>query len=196
MAQRLLGNLARGLVFIVSAPAGTGKTTIIQMLVRDFPCVAASISYTTRLPRADEINGVHYYFISREEFANRIAKGEFLEYVELYGEYYGTSRVWMEERLKAGKHVILVIDTQGARQLKGKIDAVSIFLSPPSAEELERRLRSRMTESDEVIARRLEWVQEEMRAKNEYDYLIINDDLSTAYQALRSILIAEEHRIR
>ncbi len=196
MTQRLLGNLTRGMVFIVSAPTGTGKTTLIQMLQREFACVVPSISFTTRAPRPDEVDGVHYYFISLAEFKAKIAGGELLEYVELYGQYYGTSRIWMDDQLDHGKHVVLVIDTQGARYLRGKIQATSIFLSPPSIEELERRLRSRQTDSDEVILKRMAWVKDEMLAKNEYDYLIINDDLSTAYQALRSILIAEEHRIR
>jgi guanylate kinase len=196
MTQRLLGNLAQGLVFIVSAPTGTGKTTLIQMLQREFSCVVPSISYTTRSPRADEIDGVHYHFIKQNEFKEMIERGELLEYVELYGQYYGTSRIWMEEQLRQGKHVVLVIDTQGARYLRDKIQAISVFLSPPSIDELERRLRSRQTDCEEGIAKRMAWVKEEMLAKNEYDYLIINDDLSIAYQALRSILIAEEHRIR
>ena len=196
MLTALLGNLDKGLLFILSAPAGTGKTTLVQLLTRDFPCVVASISYTTRKPRPGEVNGIHYYFISREEFIRRINAGEFLEYVELYGDYYGTSNVWVEDQLTKKNHVILVIDTQGAQLLKNKVDAVSIFVAPPSVEELERRLKLRKTESSEVIEKRLSWAKKELEAQNNYDYLIINDDLSHAYQALRSILIAEEHRIR
>lgn len=190
-----LGNLAKGLLFILSAPAGTGKTTLVQMLTREFPCVVASISYTTRQPRPDEVEGIHYYFISKEQFIDRIAAGEFLEHVELYGDYYGTSRIWVENQLIKGKHVILVIDTQGAKLLKGN-SAVSIFIAPPSIEELERRLRLRQTETKEVIEKRLLWAKKELEAQNQYDYLIVNDDLSSAYHTLRSILIAEEHKIR
>lgn len=196
MTQQLLGNLKRGLIFIISAPAGTGKTTLVNMLTQEFPCVLASISYTTRPIRTGEIDGVHYHFISESDFKQRIGRNEFLEYVQLYGYYYGTSRTWMEERLAAGKHLLLVIDTQGALQLKEKIQTTSIFIAPPSLEELERRLNKRKTESAELMAKRLAWAKEEMRRQSGYDYLIINDDLTTAYQTLRSILIAEEHRIR
>lgn len=189
-------HLEKGLLFILSAPAGTGKTTLIQLLTRDFPNVVASISYTTRQPRPGEVNGIHYNFITKEEFEQRLKAEEFLEWVELYGDYYGTSRLWVEGQLLQKKHVFLVIDTQGAALLKGRIEAISIFLAPPSVAELERRLRLRQTESNEVIEKRLKWAKKELEAQNQYDYLIINDDLSQAYQALRSILVAEEHRIR
>lgn len=192
----LLGNLKRGLVFILSAPAGTGKTTLVQRLVNEFPVVVASVSYTTRAPRSGEMNGLHYHFVDKAEFLNRIAKDEFIEYVQLYGDYYGTSRVWLEEQLDQGKHVFLVIDTQGALLLKEKIKATYIFVSPPSLEVLKERLMVRKTESQDVIQKRLVWAQQEMSAKDAYDYLIINDELNTAYQVLRSIVIAEEHRIR
>jgi guanylate kinase len=196
MVTSLLGNFSRGQLFILSAPAGTGKTTLVQLLTRDFACVVASISYTTREPRPGEVDGIHYYFISKDEFLKRVEIGEFLEYVELYGDYYGTSKIWVDNQLEQGKHVILVIDTQGAALLKNKIQATTIFVAPPSMEELERRLTLRQTESQEVIEKRLEWAKKEIQAQKKYDYLIVNDDLSNAYQALRSILIAEEHRIR
>ncbi|MBA3816901.1 MAG: guanylate kinase [Parachlamydiaceae bacterium] len=193
--MKLLGNLKQGLVFILSAPAGTGKTTLVQKLVTEFPVVVANVSYTTRAPRTGEINGSHYHFVTEADFLARIAKGEFLEYVQLYGDYYGTSQLWLEEQLAHGKHVFLVIDTQGAKLLKEKINAIHIFVSPPSLEVLEKRLQSRKTEPESVIQKRLDWAKQEMLAKNAYDYLIINDDLDTAYQVLRSIVIAEEHRI-
>lgn len=196
MTPNLLGNLKRGLLFIVSAPAGTGKTTLVQLLMRDFTCVVASVSYTTRQPRPGEVEGIHYHFITKEAFAEKVKAGEFLEYVELYGDHYGTSRKWVEKQLDNRKHVVLVIDTQGAALLKGKIDAVSIFIAPPSTEELERRLKMRQSDSDVSIAKRLAWSEKEMAMKDHYDYLIVNDDLAHAYQVLRSILIAEEHRIR
>lgn len=196
MKQKLLGNLSRGLVFILSAPAGTGKTTLAQMLTKEFSHVVTSVSFTTRAPRGGEIDGVHYNFISKEEFVERIHAGEFLEYVQLYGDYYGTSRKWVIEHQLKGKHVVLVIDTQGAALLKGKLDAISIFVQPPSIEELEKRLLARKTDSLESIGTRLEWAKKEIEAKDQYDYTLVNDDLKTAYQILRSILIAEEHKVR
>lgn len=192
----LLGNLKYGLVFILSAPAGTGKTTLVQKLEQEFPCVVAGISYTTRLPRQGEVSGVHYHFLTKADFLQRAADGEFLEYVQLYGDYYGTSRLWVEEQLSKGKHVVLTIDTQGALQLKGKLKASYIFVTPPSFEELEKRLKSRKTEAQEVIEKRLAWATQEMMAKASYEYLVVNDDLETAYQVLRSIVIAEEHRLK
>jgi guanylate kinase len=195
MAVPLLGNSNRGRLFILSAPAGTGKTTLVRMLTEEFPCVVASISLTTRSPRDGEVDGVDYFFVTKENFEAKIRAGEFLEHVELYGERYGTSRSWVESQLNEGKHVILVIDVQGARLLRNQVDAVTIFVSPPSMEELERRLRKRRTEPTAVIEQRLAWAKKEIEAGGEYDYRIINDDLANAYQVLRSILIAEEHRL-
>lgn len=194
--MKLLGNRSRGLVFVISAPAGTGKTTLVKMLVDEFPCVVASISFTTRNPRPGEIDGVHYHFLSEQEFEQKIDEREFLEYAKLYGCYYGTSRKWVEARLMEGKHIILTIDTQGALQLKGSYGAVFIFLSPPSLETLRQRLTNRGSEVGEKIEERLQWARQEMQAVHHYDYNIMNDDLNTAYQVLRSILIAEEHRRR
>lgn len=192
----LLGNLKRGLVFILSAPAGTGKTTLVEKLANEFPSVVASVSFTTRSPRAGEINGIHYHFVDEAEFVKRISNEEFLEHVQLYGDYYGTSRLLLEEQLAQGKHVILVIDTQGALLLKEKIEATYIFVSPPSLSVLEKRLLARKTEPQSVIQKRLAWAEHEMIAAKAYDYLIVNDELNTAYQVLRSIIIAEEHKIR
>lgn len=187
---------SKGLCFIVSAPTGTGKTTLVQLLTDEFPNVIANISYTTRKPREDEIDGKHYHFIDEKEFKAKIAESNFLEYINLYGNYYGSSQQWISEQLKEGKHVILVIDTQGAMHVKEKISAISIFISPPSIEELENRLANRKTETPENIQKRLIWVREELKMIKNYDYHIINDDLATAYQVLRSIIIAEAHRIR
>jgi guanylate kinase len=193
--MHLLGNLKKGLIFILSAPAGTGKTTLVRMLVDEFSCVSQSISYTTRLPRSGEQEGVHYHFLNVVEFEKKIAENEFLEYVRLYNDYYGTSRHWVEQQQAQGKHVILVIDTQGALQLKKKTAATYIFVKPPSFMELERRLRMRKTESQELIEQRLVWAKHELAAERYYDYTIVNDDLNTAYQVLRSIVVAEEHRV-
>lgn len=193
--SKLLGNRKTGLAFVLSAPAGTGKTTLVKMLVQEFPCVVESISHTTRPQREGEIHGEHYYFVTREEFERLIAEKAFLEYVTLYGDYYGTTYASLEQRLHEGKHVVLVIDTQGALQLKNKFPAVFIFVMPPSLEVLQQRLIQRKTENSSVIERRLEWATSEIKASQYYDYCLVNDDLSIAYQALRSIIIAEEHRI-
>lgn len=196
MHTKLLGNCQTGLVFVVSAPAGTGKTTLVNMLVEEFPCVVESVSFTTRKQRAAELPGVHYHFVSVEEFERKIAKNEFLEHVKLYGDYYGTSLQTVQEQQKQGKHVILVIDTQGALILRKQFPAIFVFIRPPSMEVLRARLVHRKTENDAVIEERLAVAKTEIDAINHYDYCITNDDLSTAYQALRSILIAEEHKIR
>jgi guanylate kinase len=194
-AESILKPFKKSLLFVVSAPAGTGKTTLVQMLLREFPNVKASISCTTRAPREGEIDGVHYHFLTREVFQERIAVGDFLEYVELFGNYYGTSKKCLEAQRKSGSHVILTIDTQGAMQLKNKMDAVFIFLTPPSMEELLRRLVNRKTESEESMAVRFARAEKELQLIDQYDYQIVNDDLGDAYQVLRCVLIAEEHRV-
>lgn len=196
MQTRLLGNLKRGLLFVLSAPAGTGKTTLVQMLTDEFPSVVASISKTTRPQRKDEINDIHYQFIDETEFKKCIDNEEFLEYVQLYGHYYGTSREWVESQLSQGKHVMLVIDTQGAKKVRDKLPGATIFVAPPSIEVLKQRLSKRNTESNEELQKRLIWAEEELQHQKEYDYCIINDNLLLAYQVLRSILIAEEHRLK
>ena len=184
----------RGRLFILSAPAGTGKTTLIQMLAREFPNIHQSISCTTRPQREGEIDGVHYHFLSQEEFEKKRQASDFLEWAEVFGYYYGTSASFVEEELKKGSHVFLVIDTQGAAQIMKKQPAISIFLSPPSMEELERRLLERKTEGAEKVKERLARAKLEMESSKNYSYHIINDDLETAYQTLRSIVIAEEHK--
>lgn len=191
---KLLGNLKRGMLFVVSAPAGTGKTTLVQMLTAEFSCVKTSVSSTTRLPRTGEQHGVHYHFLDTAEFEKKIAEGSFFEHVKLYNDYYGTSQAAVEEMLARGLHVVLVIDTQGALYIKERYPAVLIFIKPPSIEELRRRLIARKTESMEAIEKRLAWSKVELEAASAYDYSIINDELTTAYEVLRSIFIAEEHR--
>ena len=194
-----LGGADKGLIVVLSAPAGTGKTTLVRRLIQEFPNVVPGCSYTTRQPRANETNGVDYNFVTEQEFKQRIEDGDFLEHVQLYGFHYGTSRSWVQAQCDAGKRVVLVIDTQGALQLRKckerKIRAAFIFVAPPSMEELHRRLMKRKTESPEVIAQRLALARKEVEARVHYDYLIVNDDLDVAYDALKSIIIAEEHRI-
>jgi len=196
MVQKLLGNLPKGLCFVLSAPAGTGKTTLVRMLSQEFPCVCESISCTTRPPRPGEVNGKDYHFLSKEEFEEKIRQGDFLEHAEVFGYHYGTSRAFVLKQQEMGHHVFLVIDTQGAMQLKMKaFPALYIFLSPPSLAELKERLIKRKTESMEVIEKRLSWADEEMAMMASYDYHIVNDSLNQAYAILRSIVIAEEHRV-
>lgn len=193
--MKVLGNVEKGLVFVISAPAGTGKTTLARMLCEEFSCVKESISCTTRPIRPGEKEGDHYHFIGREEFESKIKGGDFLEYAKVFDDYYGTSKQYVLKEQQMGKHVILVIDTQGALQLKGKFPAVFIFIAPPTLEELQERLIKRKTETPQMIEKRLAWAKHEMTLANQYDYLIVNDNLQVAYDVLRSILVAEEHKI-
>lgn len=193
--QKVMGNAQKGMLFVVSAPAGSGKTTLTQMLVDEFPCVIESVSFTTRSVREGEVEGKHYHYIGRQQFEEMIAGGSFLEHATIYGDCYGTSREWVEEKRNQGKHVVLVIDTQGAAQVKTKCEATFIFILPPSFEELRARLTKRRTETKEAIERRLDWARKEVKAAQNYDYIILNDDLETAYQVFKSIFIAEEHKL-
>lgn len=195
MTEKLLGSLQTGIPFVISAPAGTGKTTLARMLVDEFPCIEQSISCTTRLPRSGEIEGKDYHFLTREDFEQKIKAKEFLEYAEVFGQYYGTLKSDVERALRTGKHILLVIDTQGAMQLKKKkYPATYIFISPPSLGELRSRLFQRKTEGDHHIEERLSWAEKELQNAVQYDYFITNDNLHRAYEILRSILISEEHK--
>lgn len=196
MAEKLLGNLSRGLVFVISAPAGTGKTTLVKMLKEEFPCVVESISCTTRQPRSGEIDGKDYHFLTLEQFKAKVQVDDFVEHAEVFGNLYGTSREYLLLEQAKGNHVILVIDTQGAMQIKKAVEATFIFLSPPSMEALRERLYNRKTESTAEAEVRLSVAKEEMALIHRYDYCIVNEDLQTAYQVLRSILIAQERRIK
>ncbi|MEI8329013.1 MAG: guanylate kinase [Chlamydiia bacterium] len=197
MAERLLGNRAQGLIFIVSAPAGTGKTTLVRMLTEEFPCVVESVSCTTRPPRLGEIEGQDYWFLTKNQFERKIQENEFLEYAEVFGYYYGTSRKYVRDLQMIGNHVVLVIDTQGAMNLKQEeFEGTYIFLTPPSLEELKERLIKRNTEDAQTLQERLSWASHEMELACAYDYLVVNKDLLLAYGVLRSIVIAEEHKTR
>lgn len=195
MSSKLLAECPRGLLFILSAPAGTGKTTLMRMLQEEFPeDIVPSVSYTSRKPRPKEKDGVDYHFVDAQQFEELIRKDEFLEHVELYGDYYGTSKQWVEDQLSKGKHVFLVIDTQGAQILRAHINAIFIFIRPPSLEELHNRLQKRKTESLDRIEERVACAKKEIETSHIYDYLITNENLENAYQILRGILIAETHR--
>lgn len=188
-----LGNL-----YIISAPSGAGKSSLINALLADLPRseVQLSISHTTRHPRPAEEDGVHYYFTSHDEFKALIAKGSFLEWAEVFGNYYGTSLPMIERSLEKGIDVFLDIDWQGARQIREKVPNVkTIFILPPSKPELEKRLIGRGQDSEETIAKRMAEAVSEMSHYNEFDYVIINDDFTQALAELKSILIAERLRL-
>ena len=195
MSKKVLGNTDQGLLFVISAPAGTGKSTLVEMLLEEFPDeIVETCSCTTRTPRPGEIAERHYEFISIEEFEKRITAGAFLEYARVFGNYYGTRHEEVARLQAQGKHVVLVIDTQGAMKIRPQLPAIFIFIAPPSFEELRRRLFKRRTEDEEKIQERLLWAKQEIAMAPHYDYHIINDNLEITYQVLRSILIAEEHK--
>ncbi len=185
-----------GKLFIVSAPSGTGKTTLLKRLMARLPGLSFSVSHTTRPPRPSEKNGVDYHFVSKKEFLTMIDQGLFLEHAEVHGNLYGTSRMAIDQQRIAGVDVILDIDVQGASILRriGRIEATHIFISPPSITELEMRLRGRGTEGEEMIAIRLANARIELQAVKEYEYLVINDLLEPTIDLLSSIIVAERAR--
>jgi guanylate kinase len=179
-------------VYIISAPSGSGKSTLVDRVRQIVPGLRFSISYTTRAARGDEQNGREYYFVSRAEFEEMIHKDEFLEYADVFGNYYGTARRFLREAEREGKDLLLDIDVQGAAQIKRKIpDAVSIFIMPPNRRELEKRLRTRSLDKEEVIQRRLVTASREIENYDKYDYILVNDRLEESIDALKSILLAE-----
>jgi len=179
----------RGNLYIVSAPSGSGKTTLLQHLLRSFKDLKFSVSYTTRRPRQGEQDGIDYFFTDRTTFLSMADRGDFFEWAEFNGQLYGTARAFVHEQLESGNDVILDIDVQGAKQVKAKVnDATAIFILPPSFSELERRLKSRMLEPDDVIRRRLEIAKGEIQFYREYDYVVINDILENSVLLLESIV--------
>ena len=177
-----------GQLFIVSAPSGAGKSSLVKALLERDPAIQLSVSYTTRAPRPGEENGVHYHFINREDFQSRLGRAEFLESAEVYGNYYGTSQPWIEAQMAAGRDILLEIDWQGAAQVRQLMPkARSVFILPPSLEELRRRLVGRGTDSDEVILRRLAAAREDISHALEFDYLVINDRFEDALSDLLAI---------
>ena len=182
-------------VFIISAPSGSGKSTLTRELLERVPALRFSVSYTTRKPRGNEIEGKDYFFISREEFERRLALGEFLEHAEVFGHYYGTHASELDRAAAEGVDLVLDIDVQGARQLKGKIpSAVTIFILAPSRQILEQRLRARSQDSDEVIERRLHDAAEEIRNYTLYDYVLVNHEVEKSVGTLVSIVKATRSR--
>lgn len=182
-------------VFIVSAPSGSGKSTLVRRLLAEDPSLIFSISFTTRKRRGAEVEGESYHFIDRPDFERRIAAGEFLEHAEVFGNYYGTHRSVLERAEAEDKDLVLDIDVQGARQLMERIpNAVSIFILPPSREILERRLRARSEDSEEMIDRRLREAAEEIKAYDRYHYVLVNDHLDHSTATLSGIVRAERTR--
>ena len=182
-------------VFIISAPSGSGKSTLVARLMKDVPGLHFSVSYTTRPPRGHERPGNSYHFISRGEFEERIARGEFLEHALVFGNYYGTHRGALDQARSEGRDLILDIDVQGAAQLKSRLpEAVAIFVLAPSREILEQRLRARGEDANQVIERRLRDAAGEIRNYRAYDYVVINQDLEESAGTLASIVRAERVR--
>ena len=192
---------SRGLLFVVSAPSGAGKTTVVEKLVRERvverrPSLSLSRSYTSRPPRPGEHDGVDYNFISREGFQEMVQRGEFLEWADVFGNFYGTGRRETESQLAAGVDLVLVIDVQGARQVRQSVEgAVGIFVLPPSFAALEARLRGRSKDPEDAIRRRLDTARREIAAVTEYDYVVVNDVLDPCVDEIASIVTAERARL-
>ncbi|MCI0418090.1 MAG: guanylate kinase [Acidobacteria bacterium] len=186
----------RGAVFIVSAPSGSGKSTLVTSLLQKVPNLTFSISYTTRQPRGEEVDGKEYFFVNEAAFEKMIAEDQFIEYAKVFDHYYGTARAYLERALAEGKDLILDIDTEGAAQVKNKLpEAISIFIMPPSYEALRKRLENRRQDSSETIQKRLTWAgQKEIYRYRNYDYVVVNEDLKQSFDLMRGIILAERCR--
>jgi len=187
----------RGKLFVIAAPSGAGKTSLVRALIQRQPGLRFSISYTTRKQRPTEQHGRDYFFVDKAEFQRMIAAGEFLEHAQVFDNFYGTSKAQVEGLLSAGDSVLLEIDWQGARQIRSALpECESIFILPPSRAELERRLRDRATDSEEVIARRLRDSIADMSHWSEFDYVVVNDDFERATQQLEAIVTGRGEALR
>ena len=183
--------MKRGTLLVISGSSGVGKSTVIREVMQQRPDLYFSVSFTTRAPRKGEVHGVNYYFVTKEDFEARIARGEFLEYAEYVGNYYGTSMEVIREHLDKGVDVLLDIEVQGAAKVREKLpDAVTLFIIPPSFEELSRRLHARGTDSEEKIAQRLETARREAKEIVHYDYVVVNDTVAAAAEEVLAILTA------
>jgi len=185
----------KGNIFIISAPSGTGKSTICKELIKTIPDLVLSVSYTTRGMRRGEVDGIDYFFISDEEFEKKIKSNFFIEWAEVYGKKYGTSGEFLKKMLTEGKDILLEIDVKGAKNIKKLFDeSIAIFVLPPSIEELERRMKLRNENSSEDMEIRLKRARDEIMESRFYDYIVINDDLKSAVEKIKSIIIAERHK--
>ena len=188
--------MKRGLLIVVSGASGTGKGTVCKKILAEMPEVAYSISATTRAPRPNEIDGREYYFLTCDEFKAWIAEGKFLEFADVYGNFYGTPLNKIEERLNRGEDILLEIDVQGALNVKNKCpDGIYIFLLPPSLEELKRRIEGRGTETTESLQRRLANAIAEIKIGREYNYAVVNDSVDNAVAKIKAILVAERCKV-
>ena len=192
-----MSSKARGLLFIVSAPSGAGKTTLVERLVEQLPHLRMSRSYTSRPARQGETDGVDYNFETRDRFEAMAAAGEFLEWADVFGNLYGTRAADTENILAAGDDVVLVIDVQGARKVRARgLQTCAVFVMPPSFEALDQRLRGRSKDSEEAIQRRLQVARNEVAAFGEYDFVVVNDEVAAAVDRLRGIVVAERARLQ
>jgi len=186
---------ATGTLYVFSAPSGAGKTSLVKALLEKTEAIGVSVSHTTRDPRPGEENGKDYNFVSQDEFKSLIDQNAFLEHAQVFDNFYGTSQIWVESELAAGRDVILEIDWQGAEQIRQQMpDTVTVFILPPSREELHSRLTGRGQDSEETIERRMRDAVSEMSHYNEFDYIIINDDFEQALEQLRSVVLARRQR--
>lgn len=185
-------NTIRGTLYVVAAPSGAGKSSLVNAVLAKEPGIALSISFTSRAPRPGERHAQHYHFVDKAEFERMIAAGDFFEHALVHGDYKGTARQSVEPQLAAGKDVLLEIDWQGARQVREKMpDCISVFILPPSKDALETRMRNRGQDSEETIARRLAAAREEMSHYDEFDYVIVNEHFDAAAAELRAIFVAQ-----
>jgi guanylate kinase len=195
-ANQDAGLMSKGILFILSAPSGAGKTSLVKALLQREPTLGLAISHTTRAPRPGEVDGIHYHFVAEGHFLSLIEDGAFLEHARVFGNRYGTTEAQVREALAAGQDLLLEIDWQGARQVRERFPgAVSIFILPPSAEALAARLRGRGQDSEAIIARRLREARDEMSHYGEYDYLVVNDRFAEALNDLACVVRAEHWRL-
>ena len=181
--------MSQGILFVVAAPSGAGKTSLVKALLKNDPDIRLSVSYTTRASRPGEVNGVDYHFVAKEDFLAMAARGEFLESAEVYGNYYGTSQAWIAGEIAAGHDILLEIDWQGAAQVRKFFpDAVSLFVLPPSIEALRERLSNRAQDSEEVINKRVAAAQDDISHASEFEYIIVNDKFDQALQDIEAVV--------
>ena len=195
MLNRCVQSWVTGRVFVLCAPAGTGKTTLAKRLTNTFPNVSFVPTLTTRPKRPDEIHGRDYFFVSKNDFDTRLNHGELIEHIELHGHWYGIPKRELETVCLSGKHALLVIDTRGALEVRKRMPCVLIFIKPPSIETLRQRLEGRATEDAETIHKRIMWAEREMVDESYFDYSIVYTDVDLAFQVLSGIIIAESHRV-